>query len=246
MSDADRPTLLVVGARQGSLGAAVAVEAREYPFAEIVTAGIIDEPIKMDINNRAQVHERLVNIRPDYIVCTVGINEPASIGDRGLDLRMYDAFRVNCLGPLAILQEFATSPVRPQRRGYTKRFVAVSSNSARIPRTHSMAYCASKAALSMALRVAAREMASGHWDEAVQIWGYEPGLLAGTPMTRATEAAFSGQVGPDPGQFRMHRMKGVEYDGIPVGDLASKIVTDLANYSPAMNGLMIPFDADEL
>lgn len=238
----ERPTLLVVGAATGGLGAAVATHAYQaYDYADIFTAGISgDEMVKMDVNNRHQVHERLVDMKPDAIVCTVGINEPASVRDEHLDLRMFDAFRVNTLGPLAILQEFLGSPVRPGREHMTKKFVAISSNSARIPRRVSMPYCASKAALSMALRVAARELAG----ERVAVWGYEPGLLAGTPMTERVAAHFS--AGTQSGQFRMHRMPGAPADGIPVKDLAAQICIDLANFSVAQNGTMIPYDAGEL
>jgi 2,3-dihydro-2,3-dihydroxybenzoate dehydrogenase len=237
-----KPSLLIVGAAQNSLGAAIAVEAYQaYDYAEVITAGISgDEQVKLDVNNRAGVHERLAELRPDAIVCTVGINEPAGIRTEHIDLRMFDAFRVNCLGPLSILQEFIGSPVRPERLTATKKFVAISSNSAHIPRRVSMPYCASKAALSMALRVAARELAG----EGVQIWGYEPGLLAGTPMTEKVAEHF-GQ-GTDPGQLRMHRMPGISPEGIAVQDLAAQICFDLANFSPARNGVMIPFDADEL
>jgi NAD(P)-dependent dehydrogenase (short-subunit alcohol dehydrogenase family) len=237
-----KPSLLIVGAAQESLGAAIAKEAYQaYDYADVVTAGISgDEQIKLDVNNRAQVHERLVELRPDAVVCTVGINEPAGVHTEHLDLRMFDAFRVNCLGPLAVLQEFVGSPVRPERITATKKFVAISSNSAHIPRRVSMAYCASKAALSMALRVAARELA----EKGIQVWGYEPGLLAGTPMTEKVAEHF-GQ-GTEPGQFRMHRMSGVPPQGIPVFDLAAQICFDLANFSPARNGVMVPFDADEI
>lgn len=237
-----KPVLLVVGAAPGSLGEAVATEAyQQYDFAEIITAGISGEQLKLDVNNRAQIHERFVDVQPDHVVCTVGVNEPASVHSQHLDLRMYDAFRINVLGPISLLQEFVNSPIREAREGSIKKFVAISSNSARIPRSTSMAYCASKAALSMALRVAARELAAGGM---VQVWGYEPGLLAGTPMTEAVAMKLGR--GADTNGFPMHRMRGLSVDGIQPRDLAQRIVYDVANYSPALNGVMIPFDAGEL
>jgi hypothetical protein len=87
----------------------------------------------------------------------------------------------------------------------------------------------------MALRVAARELAGK-----VQVWGYEPGLLAGTPMTQASAQAFG------PGDALLHRMKGVHPQGLPVHDLARRVVADVADFSVAQNGLLVPFDADEL
>jgi len=226
-------SMLIVGAAEGSLGEAIAHEAyTNYDFAAINTAGINDEEIKLDVTHPSQVVEVLANARPDIVVCTVGVNEPVQVRDAYLPLRLTDAFRVNVVGPMEVLRHFLASPVREDRVGYTKRFVAISSNSARIARTGSMAYCASKAALSMALRVAARELAG----KPVQVWGYEPGLLAHTPMTQNTAKDYEGP---------LHRMKGIDPSGILPHHLAQRIVSDVANFSPAHNGVMFPFDAGE-
>lgn len=228
------PSMLIVGAAEESLGEAVYRAASEdYGFAAVNTAGISGEQVKLDVTHPSAITEVLANVRPDILVCTVGVNEAAKVTDPYLPLRLTDAFRVNVVGVMELLRHFAVSPVRPERAEYIKKFVAVSSNSARIPRTGSMAYCASKAALSMALRVAAREMAGSP-----AVWGYEPGLLAGTPMTRATEEQF-----PD---SALHRMKGVGEEGLEAKQVANRILSDVANYFPGYNGVMFPLDAGEL
>jgi NAD(P)-dependent dehydrogenase (short-subunit alcohol dehydrogenase family) len=246
MTDDREPTLLVLGAaRHGSLGEAVAdVALRDYDFSRIFTAGITDEALYCDVRNVNSIKDCLAEAMPTYVVCTTGVNVPHRLRDAGMGLTMNEAFLVNVIGPMEVLHRFITSATRhPQEftGKYAKRFVAVSSNSARIPRTASAPYCASKAALSMALRVAARELAED--EDAPYIWGYEPGLLAGTPMTQVTEAQFGGA-----GAFRpaLHRMKGVPASGLPVLDLAERIMFDLVTGAVGLNGTMQPFDAGEL
>lgn len=243
-----KPDVLVIGAAESSLGEAIAKEmARgEWGFGKVTTAGLSGEQVRLNLLRRTRVDQALSEVQPDVVVCTVGVNWPADIGSARLRHGLLDSFESNVVGPMMLLQDFVTSPVRPERAGLVKKFVAISSNSARIPRRSSMPYCASKAALSMALRVAARELADAG---GVAVWGYEPGLLAGTPMTRATEAHYGVGDPYDGGGYpppALHRMKGVPPEGLPVSELAERIVTDLALVSYAHNGVMIPFDAGEL
>lgn len=243
-----KPDVLVVGAAEGSLGEAIAEELENgaYSFGKVTTAGISGEQFEINLLHRHLVERVLADVRPDVVVCTAGVNWPADIGSVRLRHGLLDSFENNVVGPMLLLQDFVTSPVRYDRAGLVKKFVAISSNSARIPRRGSMPYCASKAALSMALRVAARELAEAG---GVAVWGYEPGLLAGTPMTRATEAHFGVGDPYDGGGYpapKLHRMRGVPPEGLPVNELAERIVTDLALVGYAHNGVMIPYDAGEL
>lgn len=235
MSAEVKPNVLVVGAAKGSLGQAIVDELREcdWEFGLVYTAGITDEETRLDLLRSPRITEVLTGLRPDIIVCTVGVNQPVDILDGFLPAKMANAFSTNVTGVMDLLRHFVVSPVRADRADNVKKFVAISSNSARIARRNSIAYCASKAALSMALRVAARELAPGGQ---VMVWGYEPGLLDGTPMTQETAAQFAGP---------LHRMPGVPPEGIPPRDLARRIVQDLATVSYAHNGLIIPFDANE-
>lgn len=239
MTDDREPTLLVVGAQKNSLGLAIADEAlKNYEFSRIFTAGITDEALRCDIRNVNSIKEMLAEAMPTYLVCTVGVNQPHQLRYAGMGVTMNEAFSANVIGPMEMLHRFITSPTRhPQENDgkYRRRFVAISSNSARIPRTGSAPYCASKAALSMALRVAARELAPDPW--APLVWGYEPGLLADTPMTQASAKAIDGP---------LHRMKGVSERGLPKEELAERIMADVMYGSPGLNGCMFPFDAGEL
>lgn len=245
------PRLLVVGAAPNSLGAAIAAVAREgvWAFEKVLTAGISPLPetlrvpgsdadfyedYRLNIQYTAQIREVLRTVCPDIVICTVGVNTPTSLSSSHLALRLEEAFRVNVIGVLELLRHFVEAPGSGfwTRGPLSKKFVVVSSNSARIARRSSLAYCASKAALSMAVRVAARELAG----DPVQVWGYEPGLLAGTPMTTATA-----QMLPGP----WHRMPGIDQAGLAPRQLAHQIINDVANHAPGLNGVLIPFDAGE-
>lgn len=242
------PRLLVVGAREGSLGMEIADQAlADWEYDRIFTAGIATEALHLDVTNTQSIKDALHEARPDVVVCTVGINEPSSYTYGNSALNYMDHFRTNVIGPMELLRQFAgLSRVAEDAGswGVVRKFVAISSNSARIARTQSGPYCASKAALSMALRVAAREAASapqvGPW-----VWGYEPGLLAGTPMTRATEGRFSATSGDLKFDLALHRMRGVVPEGLSVKSLATRILCDLAFAGPGHNGVMFPFDAGE-
>lgn len=234
-----RPDVLVVGASSGlSLGNAIVNELVEceWDFGVVHTAGITNEDHRLDLLRSPRISEVLTELKPDIIVCTVGINQPVDIVDAFLPAKMHNSFQTNVTGPMDLLRHFVASPVRSERGDAVKKFVAISSNSARIARRNSVAYCASKAALSMALRVAARELAPGG---SVAVWGYEPGLLDGTPMTEEVARALPKGIGA------LHRMPGVPPEGLPPADLARRIVHDLATFSYAHNGLIIPFDAGE-
>lgn len=237
------PRLLVVGAREASLGEAVGRHAEgEWDACEVFTAGISgEEKYYCDLTVGVQVKQMLHDLRPDYIVCTVGENAPASVTDGFLAAKLIASYQANVLGPMLLLHHFLGSFQGESR--YRKKFVAISSNSARIARSGSVPYCASKAALSMALRVAARDVA-GKGTHLPLIWGYEPGLLAGTPMTEQTVRDFGNPI-ENVGAPPLHRMKGVGPMGLRVTDLAARIVMDLTYSGPGLHGCLFPYDAGE-
>lgn len=227
--------VLVVGARKNSLGDAVcyAAEAAGY---DVVTAGISGEEIKMDafVDGPIFLSNAVARAKPQHLVCTIGFNMSRH---EHKDYDLHDWYRwhfeANVIGPMRLLEAFKLNTYGA--RGL-RHFVGISSNSARIPRTASAAYCASKAAFSMALRVAAREALGG--DNGYLVYGYEPGLLRGTPMTNRAAEAFSGP---------LTRMRGKALEkGIEPRDLANVIVSGLKLPGAALNGCLIPYDGDEL
>jgi NAD(P)-dependent dehydrogenase (short-subunit alcohol dehydrogenase family) len=108
-----------------------------------------------------------------HILYSAGINKLAWISDERIDVNLEEAFSVNCSGFIAVLG--AHRRLFPEQ-GFSA--VAVSSDAAHIPMRGSIAYCASKAALEAAVRVAARELAPRCRVNAVA-----PGIVEGTKMT---------------------------------------------------------------
>lgn len=228
--------VLVIGARMGSLGMHIADYAAELGM-QVVTAGISGENYYYHVVD-STAQDFLHMLQPDHIVYTAGINEPGWDYDRH--------FAVNCTGAMKLLGAWRTVqselaqvvPVDPRRFNH---YVAISSNSAHIARTNSGPYCASKAALSMAIRVAARELARENSQTIA--YGYEPGLLAGTPMTTRTAARLGGP--EDPFGPVLHRMPGVDGRGLDPVYLAGMVVRNLFSAGRQLNGCLLRIDAGE-
>jgi NAD(P)-dependent dehydrogenase (short-subunit alcohol dehydrogenase family) len=241
---ADR--LLVLGARPDSLGGAVADTATNAGY-EVITAGISGEEFELDLHlaNPDTILEVLQESMPQHVVCTVGVNMPQPEGE--VELRDWYRwhFEANVIGPMRFLEEFARWTAEgfdPYKPFSLRHFVAISSNSASIPRTNSAAYCASKAALSQALRVKAREASGG--DNGFIVYGYEPGWLANTPMSNNIEKRFEGR---GTSIRNMHRMRGEALAaGVYVNALAAQIVAGLLVPGAALNGATIRYDGGEL
>lgn len=143
----------------------------------------------------------------DYIVYTAGINRLSWVQDLAYaDLE--HAFKVNTFGFIqAVGSHEAVFP------GYNDvRAVAVVSDSARNPMRGSIAYCSSKAALEMAIKCLARELAP-RWS----VNGVSPGIIEDTPMTKYIDSTVPDFRGWDP-----ERAKQYEQSMIPMGRRATK------------------------
>jgi NAD(P)-dependent dehydrogenase (short-subunit alcohol dehydrogenase family) len=233
--------VLVVGARKGSLGKGIAAmldvmynppAVDEEPRWDIVTSGISGDenlPLNLVESRLSDLTELLGDVAPEHVVCTAGINHPREAYPSLPDWYAHH-YAVNCVGPMRLLEAWASMLDATKLVG-SRHFVAISSNSAHIARQDSGAYCASKAGLSMALRVRAREMAG----EPVVIYGYEPGLLRGTPMTEEIRSRF-------PGAFT--RMKGLP-NGMLTHQLARMVAQNLVYGGLELNGCLLRVDAGE-
>lgn len=120
----------------------------------------------------------------DYILYSAGVNQLCYAEDEDT-LGLADTFTVNTFGFIRTLGI--------QRKLYPgKEFsaVAIVSDAMRTPMRGSVAYCASKAALAMAVRCLARE-----WAPACRVNGVAPGVVEGTTMSNyidATVPSFRG------------------------------------------------------
>jgi NAD(P)-dependent dehydrogenase (short-subunit alcohol dehydrogenase family) len=220
--------LLVVGAADGNLGEAVQTMAAHYPFWDRIH-GVDKE--QCDVTSRASIVQALEHYRPTDIVCTVGVNLPD--GQPGQMVRnMLLQMAINSVGPMALLAEAMDKWMNVDPAAYHS-FVAVSSNSAHIARSESAGYCASKAALSMGIRCAARRYAALN---CFRIWGYEPGLILDSPMTEQVRMSVRPNV-------PLHRIPGSAT--INRNDLARRIVEDVVSGDRWLNGCMVRLDGGE-
>jgi NAD(P)-dependent dehydrogenase (short-subunit alcohol dehydrogenase family) len=118
--------------------------------------------------------------RLDSVVYSAGINHLFHLGSGG-PANYARVVEVNLTGFINVVDALAGRFAAPEHQ---IRIVAVSSDAATRPMRTSIAYCASKAGLEMAIRCAARELASRGW----RINGVAPGMVSGTGMTRYVDA----------------------------------------------------------
>lgn len=211
----------VLGAQVESLGEAIALESAERGH-NVWTFGISgheDQPI-----------EAFYNCGASNVVCTIGINEPFDIGQPyPLDDTFERSMEVNVKIPMGLFFNWLKTPILGGGDG---QFVFISSNSAHIARSGSLSYCVSKAALSMAMRVAARDMAKDRERFGGRYtYCYEPCWIEGTPMSQEVEDRLSGNLA--------HRVPGGK--GLSRLGLAEIIVSNLRS-AKSLHGASLRID----
>lgn len=225
--------LLIIGARPQSLGAHVRSVAESATKLEVTTAGLHAEDLKVDLTKVAEVQPLIWKHGPwDHVVCTAGINLSGTISGEGWLASLESQMRTNYYGPMILLSQW-TGYWRKHgmEEGVTRHYVAVSSNSAQVARSTSGGYCASKAALSMGIRCAAREMA----EHPLAIWAVEPGWLTDTPMSRSVQTRL--------GEQAPHRIPSGE--SISPLSVAVQIVSGITRIGRALNGCILRIDGGE-
>lgn|SRR5487761_1167135 len=162
---------------------------------------------ELDVRYRFSTNSFLQENGPfEYIVYSAGVNRLGWIQDISLT-EIGDIFDVNVFGFIDIVS--CHKALWPQSRVSA---VAVSSDAAEIPMRGSLMYCASKAALNMAIRVMARELAP-LW----RVNGVAPGMVANTPMTNYIDETIPEFRGWTPDQARSY-----EQNNTPTGRRATK------------------------
>lgn len=244
----ERQRVLVVGAAEFSLGWHIARECAAVGF-QVLTAGVQGEKFLYDVTDPYEGHQDLMEEvcgasgRVNHVVFTAGVNNPMGINvDWDWILRNHMA--VNYEGMVKCFQAWAFihGPVEGESlindHVYT-HFVGISSNSANIARSDSLPYCASKAAMSMAIRCLGRQYAES-FDRRMVIYGYEPGWLDGTPMSEEMLLALNmSRMGK-----QYHRIPGNDY-GINPAALAKLIATNLTIGGRMLNGTLLRVDGGE-
>lgn len=118
------------------------------------------------------------------------------------------SFAVNVEGFINVINSMCANGWKDQK----VNVCVIASDAARIPMRHSIAYCSSKAALVMAVRCAARELAPSWRVNAVS-----PGIVAGTPMTEYIDREV-----PKLRGWTLEQANEYERSMIPMGRRATK------------------------
>lgn len=140
----------------------------------------------------------------DVVYCA-GVNELSPI--KHLDENtIWNTFNVNVMGFIRLLN------VLTNLRDVDVNVVAIASDAARNPMRNSITYCASKAALVQAMRVAARELAPGYRVNTVS-----PAIIHDTPMTLDIDVEVQHQRG-----WTYEELREYERSQIPMGRRAWK------------------------
>lgn len=166
---------LIIGASSG-IGKAIATYVKETGVPMCSEWSTPGTDI-LDVRSSTEVFAMVRKDGPfDCIVYSAGINELAWASTLGaqFDTTMMNVWDINCMGFVRIMG--AHEQLYPKSKGSA---VAISSDAARRPMRGSIAYCSSKAALDMAVKTLAREMAP-RW----RINAVSPGITQGTEMTK--------------------------------------------------------------
>lgn len=157
----------------GDTGIGAAVAARlgvTYGKNSVHAFGRDDYDITGEKGN-ALLKSKVAQLAPSHLVYSIGVNRldwPEDVLWDDFDEIMH----ANVWGFMSVYQALLAV-------GRPVSLVAVTSDAAHRPMRTSMVYCASKAALEMAVRVASREQAPNGW----RVNAVAPGKVAGTPMT---------------------------------------------------------------
>lgn len=129
---------------------------------------------ELDVTSRLAVDKYFKEYQPTHLLYSAGVNYLEWIGKLDLD-EVRHLFDVNVEGFISCIDA-----MKSYHEGLTgPSVVAITSDAAWRPMRTSIAYCASKAALEMAVKVASRELAPDGW----RVNGVAPGKVAGTDMT---------------------------------------------------------------
>jgi NAD(P)-dependent dehydrogenase (short-subunit alcohol dehydrogenase family) len=178
-------SILIIG---GSTGIGKAVDKHLFDLKHepgYDAAGVVMATGKegLDVNSRASIRRVISEFESEHghlthLVYSAGINRLQEIGKTWDDsfADFTDVIDTNLIGFMMVIDYLAATRDRMEK---PIRVVAISSDAAERPMRTSMAYCASKAGLNMAVRCAARELGPYGW----RINAVSPGMTAPTGMS---------------------------------------------------------------
>lgn len=189
--------LWVIGSTDFNLGSTIAYNAQQRDYKDIFQTDTdvdVTSPEALDFY-LDKVMDSAPETGVDIVYCA-GINMLDAI--MAVDeVDLHNTFDVNVMGFIRLMRAVANKFPKPDESVYRQlenqsrvNMVAVASDAARTPMRNSIAYCASKAALVQAVRVAARELAPF-----VRVNAVSPAIIEGTPMTINVDAEVQRQRG---------------------------------------------------
>lgn len=232
MTETVVPTAAVLGASPNGIGRAV-VEMLNRIGMDVYATNLED----LDVRTHYKLQGFLADTDPDYVVYCVGMNKLDWIKDwNSADFR--DIMDVNVGGFINVIADLAALDSVARRQDRKPRsIVAVTSDAAFRPMRTSINYCASKAALDMAVKVAAREMAEHGW----RVNGVAPGKVAGTAMTQYVDATVPELRGwTAEAAAAYERASSATQRAATTEEVASVICDVLLNESRNFTGAIIP------
>lgn len=176
---------------------------------------------------------------PQHIVYCAGENYLDWLGSPNvgglhedqLRYKIMDVFATNVQGFILMLDAMV-----PMYCAAPANIVAISSDAAVRPLRTSIAYCASKAALDMAVKVAARELGPKGW----RVNAVAPGMVEGTGMTKYIDRRVPFVRGWTPEEaIKYERSQEVTPGRVERWEVA-QVVADVLYGPPHLNGAIIP------
>ena len=188
MSDDAEPLALVIGGGSG-IGAALAEAYRDRGTPTVTWDIAGSHDVTCDVAEPEQIEGAVAATQrrwgiPTWVTVTAGIGHAGLLTDAEPD-EFDRVLRVNARGPWLCMRAWV-DPMRAQ--GVPGSFVAVSSISARVVDRNMGLYCASKAALSMLVKVAAAEWG----DLALRVNAVAPGVTRTPMLGRGPSATVTG------------------------------------------------------
>lgn len=184
---------------------------------------------ELDVRSPYSVHKYISENGPfDYLVYCAGVNTLQWIGQITDDV-VDDTFAVNVEGFIWMLDAHVS-----RFPDHTGSIVAITSDASRIAMRTSISYCSSKAAINMAVRCAARELAP-RW----QVNAVAPGIIANTDMTAYIDATVPAIRG-----WSQERASEYERSMIPMGRRGTKaeiaqVMRDLLQSPTYLTGTIV-------
>lgn len=213
----------IIGGKTG-IGDAVAIRlAAEGGFDIYITGK------EVDVRNRIALSEYIANNGIfDTIIYSAGVNYLSMIPGVS-EFEVDEIFHTNVIGFINVLHELTYH----QRAG---KIICIVSSAADNAMRGSIAYCSSKAALKMAVKCAAREMAP-KWS----VIGVSPIAVDRTPMTAYIDKAVPALRGWTEQQARDYELSGIPMGRRPDKTEVADLILDIITMSDFLSGSIIDF-----